>query len=100
MQLLPPVSRKLKGFLKKTQTKSYTQNQWEYLNGCSEFHVMGLILSFRIWKNGRYVQYDMRRNYSPDGRVNMSDPEYKIIDTRTGKVIYPNRFKLPDYLDE
>ena len=35
-------------------------------------------------QNGRYMQYDKRGEYSPDGKNHMLNPPYRVIDTRTG----------------
>ena len=55
------------------------------------FVVGFLLIAHRFSENGRYVQYDMRRCSSPDGRTTMADPPYQIFDTRTGHVLRPSK---------
>jgi hypothetical protein len=43
-----------------------------------------LYIGFLISQNGRYLQYDMRREYSPDGKTHFEAPQY-FLDTRTGR---------------
>jgi hypothetical protein len=50
-----------------------------------------LVIAYRFSENGRYVQYDKRRTYSPDGKERMVTPAYMIFDTRTGKALSPPR---------
>ncbi len=49
------------------------------------FVVGSLYIGFLISQNGRYVQYDIRREYSPDGDVHQEAPDHYIWDTRTGR---------------
>ena len=48
--------------------------------------VGGLIIGFGWSENGRYVQYDHSRNYSPDGTKRHPEP-HSMFDSRTGKRI-------------
>ena len=49
----------------------------------------GILIGLRWAENGRFVQYDKRAEYSPDGQEHMVNPAYKIVDTRTGKLSAP-----------
>lgn len=42
-----------------------------------------------VAQNGRYTQYDKRREYSPDGKTHMQKPAYQVFDTRTGTIHRP-----------
>jgi len=46
-------------------------------------------IGYRWAENGRYVQYDKRMTYSPDGKEHMLSPPYMVIDTRTGRLSTP-----------
>ena len=48
-----------------------------------------LTLQFLASQNGRYVQYDLRGTYSPDGGTRLTDPPYHRFDTRTGRIDTP-----------
>ena len=49
-------------------------------------YVVGsLYFDFVASENGRYIQYDKRGEYSPNGKTHMQQPAYYIFDTRTGK---------------
>ena len=49
----------------------------------------GLVIGFRWAANGRYVQFDEQKSYSPDGKVR---PVSRVLfDTRTGRIVYVNR---------
>ena len=50
-----------------------------------------LIIAYRFSENGRYVQYDKRRCYSPDGKESMVSPPHMVFDTRTGMALIPPR---------
>lgn len=45
-----------------------------------------LYLASLIAQNGRYMQYDKRGEYSPDGKEHTLQPAYRVLDTRTGKI--------------
>jgi hypothetical protein len=46
-----------------------------------------LTIGWRVSQTGRYVQFDLRKSYSPDGKTALSQPPAYIIDTWTGERI-------------
>lgn len=46
-----------------------------------------LYFDFVTSENGRYIQYDKRGEYSPDGKTHMQNPAFHAFDTRTGKTL-------------
>lgn len=51
----------------------------------------GILIAWRWAENGRFVQYDKRATYSPDGKECMVSPAYMAFDTRTGELSIPAR---------
>ncbi len=48
-----------------------------------------LYFDFVASQNGRFTQYDMRGEFSPDGKTRQTQPQYYAFDTRTGRIIAP-----------
>ncbi len=45
-----------------------------------------LVITFRWAENGRYVQFDQQKRYSPDGKTHHVSG-IGLIDTRTGRLL-------------
>ena len=46
-----------------------------------------LVIALRWAENGRYVQFDLQKTYSPSGSTALKQPPNYVIDTRTGQRI-------------
>ncbi|GEM_PF-2315587 len=61
-----------------------------FMIGAFVFACCFLWIAINLSQNGRFVQYDMQKEYSPDGKTHVEAPSCMLIDTRTGNRITPD----------